>query len=91
MEYAPLGDLGSYIKEFKEDARSNATSITQQLLEALVVLHERKLCHRNLKPSVLNPVIREELEADGLDRMFSLSRCRRSASNLLVLRPLSWR
>lgn len=81
MEYAPLGDLGSYIKEFKEDARSSAASIAQQLLEALIVLHERNLHHRNLKPSVLNPVIHEEFGADRLDRMFLLSRCRRSVSN----------
>lgn len=50
MEYAPLGDLGSYIKNSKEDARSNAIIITQQLLKALVILHERKIYHRDLKP-----------------------------------------
>ncbi|KAI5837923.1 kinase-like domain-containing protein [Morchella snyderi] len=50
MEYAPFGDLGSYIKSFKEDAHSNAIIITQQLLKALVILHERKIYHRDLKP-----------------------------------------
>lgn len=50
MEYIRHGDLSHYIKT--PGARPNAREITRQLLEGLVILHERKICHRDLKPQV---------------------------------------
>lgn len=48
MEYIEHGDLGTYIAEYQKAV--NAKEITSQILEGLVVLHERKICHRDLKP-----------------------------------------
>lgn len=51
-EFVEHGDLAQYLKEFGPKLRSNAEEITRQLLEGLVVLHERGICHGNLKPQV---------------------------------------
>lgn len=50
MEYIQHGDLGKYIAEYK--TKVDAKQITSQILEGLVVLHERAICHRDLKPQV---------------------------------------
>lgn len=50
MELIEHGHLGTYIAEYK--AKVNAKEITSQILEGLVVLHEREICHRDLKPQV---------------------------------------
>lgn len=50
MEYIEHGDLSQYLKT--PGSRSNAREITRQLLEGLAVLHEKKICHRDLKPQV---------------------------------------
>lgn len=50
MEYIEHGDLGKYIAEYK--TKVEAREITSQILEGLVVLHEREICHRDLKPQV---------------------------------------
>ncbi|KAI5836940.1 kinase-like domain-containing protein [Morchella snyderi] len=52
MEYVANGDLGVYIKAHKKSQIPEATcqEISKQLLEALQVLHERLICHRDLKP-----------------------------------------
>lgn len=52
MEYFDYGDLSVYIEENKHDAMEKADQIATQLLEGLVVLHERGICHRDLKPQV---------------------------------------
>lgn len=52
MENVELGDLGKYMKENKEQAKAGAKEITRQVLRGLVVLHERRICHRDLKPQV---------------------------------------
>lgn len=52
MEYFEQGDLGQFIKEFGPQGEENAKEITRQLLEGLVVLHQRQICHRDLKPQV---------------------------------------
>lgn len=49
MEYIEYGHLGKYISEFQ---KSDTKEITSQILERLVVLHEREICHRDLKPQV---------------------------------------
>lgn len=51
MEYVQHGDLGEYIKN-RDKAKINAREITRQLLEGLEVLHEKGICHRDLKPQV---------------------------------------
>lgn len=56
MEYVEHGDLEQYLKEFGTAAKSHASEITRQLLEGLVVLHERNICHRDLKPQVVFPL-----------------------------------
>lgn len=50
MEYIEHGDLSQYLKS--PDSRPNAREITRQLLEGLTILHDKKICHRDLKPQV---------------------------------------
>lgn len=52
MECVPYGDLHQYITSDPGNARTNAKDITRQILAGLVVLHDRKICHRDLKPQV---------------------------------------
>lgn len=51
MEYIEHGDLGQYMKDGVK-AKTEAKEITSQILEGLAVLHEREICHRDLKPQV---------------------------------------
>ncbi|KAL0632586.1 hypothetical protein Q9L58_008517 [Maublancomyces gigas] len=50
MEYMPHGDLALYISENGVKAATEFRPITSQILEGLVVLHDREICHRDLKP-----------------------------------------
>lgn len=50
MEYIEYGDLSQYMQSGEDKTRCNAREITGQVLEGLAVLHERNLCHRDLKP-----------------------------------------
>lgn len=52
MEYISHGDLGQYMTDHPLKARSEAQGIATQILEGLVVLHKREICHRDLKPQV---------------------------------------
>lgn len=52
MEFVEHGDLGEYIKEYAAEAKAMVKQIASQILEGLVVLHERGICHRDLKPQV---------------------------------------
>lgn len=56
MEYIEHGDLAHYIKEYGTLAKLYSKSIASQILEGLVVLHERAICHRDLKPQVRYPI-----------------------------------
>lgn len=49
------GDLSSYMTNHPVEARTQAQQISIQVLEGLVVLHEREICHRDLKPQVKSP------------------------------------
>lgn len=53
MEYIEHGHLGKYIAEYQK--KVDTKEITSQILEGLVVLHEREICHRDLKPQVRLP------------------------------------
>lgn len=50
-EYIEHGNLGDYIKG-SSTIRSEAPEITRQILEGLALLHEKAICHRDLKPEV---------------------------------------
>lgn len=50
MEFIEHGHLGKYIAEYRKNV--DTKTITSQILEGLVVLHERGICHRDLKPEV---------------------------------------
>lgn len=52
MEYIELGDLSQYLKNPDIDISLHAKEITRQILEGLVILHERQICHRDIKPQV---------------------------------------
>lgn len=52
MEYLERGDLGQYLTANPIKAKGEVQEIATQLLEGLVVLHERGICHRDLKPQV---------------------------------------
>lgn len=51
MEYIKHGDLSQYLKNPKTPM--DAREITRQLLEGLIVLHEKRICHRDIKPQVI--------------------------------------
>lgn len=53
MEYIEHGDLSNYMRSQKGPVPEDTSrAITRQVLEALTVLHERQICHRDLKPQV---------------------------------------
>lgn len=64
MEYAEHGDLAHYLDNHAEKARADAKDITRQILKGLVVMHQRNICHRDLKPEV-----RYELAATPLPKV----------------------
>lgn len=51
MEYLAHGDLSQYVKD--PIIRLEAKEITRQLLQGLVIMHEKRICHRDIKPQVL--------------------------------------
>lgn len=57
MEYIEHGDLAQYIATHGDQAKRDAREITSQVLEGLAVLHERRICHRDLKPQVCYGVL----------------------------------
>lgn len=52
MEYIEHGDLGQFIADRGQLAQEGARVIASQILEGLVVLQEREICYRDLKPQV---------------------------------------
>lgn len=52
MEYVQYGDLGQYVTQHWAEAKTEVKWIIVQILEGLGVLHERDICHRNMKPQV---------------------------------------
>lgn len=52
MEYAEHGDLSHYLDNHAETALVEVKDITRQILNGLVVMHDRDICHRDLKPQV---------------------------------------
>lgn len=64
MEYIAYGDLEQYLDQHGPKAAAEAKQITSQILEGLVVLHGREICHRDLKPKVgKNSAIQEPCDA----------------------------
>lgn len=51
-EYIAHGDLYQYMTSNVEKVKKEAKVITPQILAGLVVLHQREICHRDLKPQV---------------------------------------
>lgn len=66
MEFIEYGDLSNMKPE---DQRSNARDITQQILEGLEVLHERNICHRDLKPQVCSRAQKQYVHLLGADNI----------------------
>lgn len=52
MEYIEHGDLAQYIDKHGKPEETVVKAITKQILNALVIMHERGICHRDLKPQV---------------------------------------
>ncbi|KAL0633274.1 hypothetical protein Q9L58_007827 [Maublancomyces gigas] len=50
MEYVPHGDLGEHMRANGVIDEPLAIVISRQILQGLVVLHGKGICHRNLKP-----------------------------------------
>lgn len=77
MEFIEHGHLGTYIAAYQAEA--NTKEITSQILEGLVVMHEREICHRDLKPQVRPFSTRNlDLQLTIRNRTYSLRRCRLS-------------
>lgn len=57
MEYIEHGDLGQYIGDNPDQAKKEVDTIASQILEGLVVLHGRGICHRDMKPQVTQPIL----------------------------------
>lgn len=54
MEYLECGDLGPWVKN--PVVQSQAREITTQLLSGLAIMHEKFICHRDIKPQVWGPL-----------------------------------
>lgn len=52
MEYVPGGDLMNYVRDVGALPEGEARVIAEQILQALFVLHEHSLTHRDVKPQV---------------------------------------
>jgi len=53
MEYLPEGDLGAYLRKHSSGIpEDESRHIIGQILQALVVMHQEKLAHRDIKPGV---------------------------------------
>lgn len=52
LEYMGEGDLGKYLATNGPQTEADTKEITKQILEGLSFLHEREICHRDLKPEV---------------------------------------
>jgi serine/threonine protein kinase len=62
MEYCELGDLQRYLSRYDLCPRgflpeSQVREIASQLLNALLMMHEEKFAHRDLKPAVSKNMI----------------------------------
>lgn len=67
IEYIPHGDLDQYLQQHRSKAAAEAQEITYQILQGLAVVHERDICHRDLKPKVKeNPQIKETGHAHSI-------------------------
>lgn len=52
MEYVEHGDLEMYLAGNAAKARAEVREITRQILKGVTVLHNKQICHRDLKPMV---------------------------------------
>lgn len=52
MEYVEHGDLDMYLNAYPAKAKTEAKEITRQILKGVTVLHDKQICHRDLKPKV---------------------------------------
>ena len=50
MEYIPGGDLEGYLLKHGRMEESLVKDVTRQVLRGIKYIHERDICHRNLKP-----------------------------------------
>ncbi|KAI5839157.1 kinase-like domain-containing protein, partial [Morchella snyderi] len=82
MEFVADGDLCAYIKARGSSPPLEETcqAISRQMLEALEVLHERQVCHRDLKPqnilvAALDP-IRVKMTDFGASKYLEGTECR---------------
>lgn len=52
MEYVEHGDLEMYLEGYAANVKTEAKEITRQILKGVAVLHDKQICHRDLKPKV---------------------------------------
>ena len=50
MEYIPGGDLNEYLQKHGRMEESLVKDVTRQVLLGIKYMHERGICHRDLKP-----------------------------------------
>jgi serine/threonine protein kinase len=81
MEYCPHGDLFTYIATSGAMPEGRARELFRQVADALAYVHERDVCHRDVKPD--NVLLDEQMNAKLAD--FGL--CHSSSSKRLLTTP----
>ena len=64
MEYVRYGTLSKWIKNHKKISENEASLILSQILSAVVYLHGKQICHRDIKPEKI--MLSKENDLNGI-------------------------
>ena len=90
MDYCAGGELFAQINEAEKVEEKYAATIMQQLLYAIAYLHDRRICHRNVRPdNFLFAEKSKDSEIKLIDFGFSWSYSRRSLASITELQGIT--